>query len=80
MMELGAIGSPIDAASFVLLVVLFRYELSADLDSLAAAVVALAREHRGVDHEQLRADLDVPEHEIDAIRPTILDGGGEDSE
>jgi len=80
MIEIGAIGSPIDAATFVAVLVMLRYEIRADLGKVAAAVVALAREHRGVDHEQLRADLDVPEHEIDAIRPTILDGGGEDSE
>jgi len=80
MIEIGAIGSPIDAATFVAVLVMLRYEIRADLGTLAAAVVALAREHRGVDHEQLRSELEVAEHEVDAVRPTILDGGGEDGE
>lgn len=76
-MELGAVGSPVDAATFVAVLALYRYEARQDLDTLAAGVVALARGDRSVDADVLAADLEVDERDVDAVRPTIVDGGEE---
>ncbi|MFC3476106.1 hypothetical protein [Halobacterium litoreum] len=74
-MELGAVGSPIDVATFVTILVLFRYETAADLGTLSAGVVALAERDPGVDDARLAADLDVDDREVSAVRATACDGG-----
>lgn len=74
-MELGAVGSPIDAATFLAVLVLFRYELAQDVDTLAAGLVATARGDRGVDDELLASELEVDERDVDRVRPTVVDGG-----
>lgn len=73
MIELGAVGSPIDAASFVLLVVLFRYELSTDMDTLGAGVVALAERDPMVLDDRLASELEVDQRDVDAV--LAPDGG-----
>lgn len=75
MMELGAIGSPIDVATFIAVVVLFRYEVARDVETMAAGLVALARGDRGVDHELLASELEVDDRDVDRMRPTVVDGG-----
>lgn len=73
-LDVGLIGSPVDVATFMLVLVTFVYEVSPRQDTLAAAVVALAEEHRAVDDERLRSELEVDERDINAVRPTIADG------
>lgn len=80
LLDLGAVGSPVDVATFVLVLGLIGYEVRPRQATLAAAVVALARQVRPVDHEHLQAELDVPDREIEQLEPTVIaaDGGRDD--
>lgn len=77
MIELGAVGSPVDVATLLALLVVYRYDLRDRLDALAAAVVALARREPGVDADRLQDDLDVDDEAVDAVEPTVVACGGE---
>lgn len=76
MLDLGMVGSPADVATLVVVLVLYRGRLQPAVGTLSAAVVALANNHRDVDHERLQADLDVSDVELNAVRPTVPDGAG----
>jgi hypothetical protein len=69
--DIGWLGSPIDVATFVLVAVILKSRLS----TMAAGVVALAREHQGVDDDQLQEELDVDDDTVESIRTTIVCGG-----
>jgi sugar diacid utilization regulator len=71
---LGLVGSPIDVATFVGLIVMYARQ-SARVDTTAAGLVALAEQERHVDDDRLQDELDVDDREVAAIRPTIVDGG-----
>jgi hypothetical protein len=71
---LGLVGSPIDVATFVGLIVMYARQ-SARVDTTAAGLVALAECERHVDDDRLQDELDVDDREVAAIRPTIVDGG-----
>jgi hypothetical protein len=75
----GWLGSPVDVATFVVVVTLFAYELRPRVRTLAAAVVALARRTDDVDDDRLVAELDVDETEVAALETTIVrkDEGGD---
>jgi hypothetical protein len=70
----GAIGSPVDVATFVVVMAMFVYELRPTQRTLAAGLVALARREQGVDDERLQADLGVDEDDVEAIETTIVRG------
>jgi hypothetical protein len=76
----GWLGSPVDVATFLVVVTLFAYELRPRVRTLAAAVVALARRTDDVDDERLVDELDVDDTEVAALETTIVrkdeDGGG----
>jgi len=76
--DVGWLGSPVDVATFLTVVVMFAYELRPRQQRLGAAVVALAREHLRVDDDRLQEELDVDEREVDSLRTTIVDRGGDD--
>lgn len=71
----GAVGSPADLATLLLVVAKFAHDIDPRLDTISAAVVALASGRRDVDHERLQHDLGVDDVAVDAVRPTIADGG-----
>jgi hypothetical protein len=75
----GWLGSPVDVATFFVVVTLFAYELRPRVRTLAAAVVALARRTDDVDDDRLVAELDVDEKEVAALETTIVrkDEGGD---
>lgn len=76
MFELGAVGSPIDVATFLLVTVVLRYEMRPANTLRSAAIVALARGDP-VDDQLLEADLDVDERDVQKVtqRPLIACGG-----
>ncbi|MFC7226319.1 hypothetical protein N0B31_02805 [Salinirubellus salinus] len=76
--DVGWLGSPVDVGTFVVVVTMFVYELRPRTRKLAAAVVALAREHLRVDADRLQDELDVDESEVKAVRATIVRDGRED--
>jgi len=79
MIDPGAVGSPTDVATFVMVGLLLVARLRPRQSTIAAAVVALAEGRTDVDADRLRDELDVDDTEVDALRPTIV-CGGEDSD
>lgn len=73
MLDLGAVGSPLDAATFVLVLVSLRYRYEPQFRTLAAAVVALARGYR-VNADRLQSDLDVEERDVQGARIVACGG------
>jgi len=69
--DIGWLGSPIDIATFLLVAIVLRSRLS----TMAAGVVALAREHQAVDDDRLQEELDVDDDTVESIRTTIICGG-----
>ena len=70
--DISAVGSPIDVATFIFVLATFVYELRPRSKKQAAAVVGLARQHREVDDDRLQDELDVDEDAVEAIRTTIV--------
>lgn len=77
--DLGTIGSPVDVATFILVLAELIHRIRPKVQTLAAAVVALAEGRDDVDDDRLADELDVQEREVDAVRTTIVrtDGGDE---
>jgi hypothetical protein len=73
--DLGAVGSPVDVATFVMVVVAWLEQRSS-IELLAAGQVALAEGRRDVDHERIRSEHDVDERDVDSLRPTVVTDGG----
>lgn len=73
MLDVGWLGSPVDVATFVVVVATLLYELRPTQELLSAAVVALAEQLPDVDHQQLQSRLDVEDRDVDALRPTLVD-------
>lgn len=71
----GWLGSPLDAATFVVVITMFVYELRPRQQTVAAAVVALAEGRKDVDDDRLRAELGVDDRDVDELRPTIVCDG-----
>lgn len=71
--DIGAVGSVTDIATFILVAFTLRSRLS----TMAAGLVALAREHQAVDDDRLQDELDVDDEAVDAVRTTIIPCGGE---
>jgi hypothetical protein len=71
------VGSLADLGTFVLVVYALRHEIRPHLNTMAAGLVALARNDAGVDDDRLQDELDVDESEVEAVQPTIIACGGE---
>ncbi|WP_148040758.1 hypothetical protein [Halosegnis longus] len=75
MIDAGWLGSPVDVATFFVVLVGFAHGIRPDLDALAAAVVALAREEDGVDGDRVAADLEVSNRDVRQYQHPVTDGG-----
>jgi hypothetical protein len=71
-MDLGAVGSPVDFATFVAVLALLVYRVRPRVATIAAAVVALAERRDDVDDDRLQDELEVDDREVAALRPTIV--------
>lgn len=77
-LDVGWLGSVTDVATLVVVLVSLRYELRPKVETIGAAVVALAEKRRDVDHQHLRAELGIDDVDVDQVRPTIVCGGEAD--
>lgn len=68
----GTIGSPLDAATFVMVFMLLVFRLRPRLATVAAAVVAIAEREPHVDDDRLADELSVDDREVEALRPTVV--------
>lgn len=78
--ELGAVGSPVDFATFVMVLVLLVHRVQPRIETTSAAVVALAEKEDHVDADRLRSELDVDDRDVEALRPKIVTDGGPDGD
>lgn len=78
LVDIGAVGSPTDVATFVLVLVMLVLKFRPRIETLAAAVVALAERRDDVDDDRLRDELDVADREVEALRPRIVYKEGAD--
>lgn len=69
---LGSVGSPIDVATFILVLALLVFRFRPRLATVAAAIVAIAEREPHVDDDRLADELGVDEREVEAVRPTIV--------
>jgi len=72
MIDVGWLGSPVDVATFVVVLAMLVFRLRPRVETVAAAVVALAECRDDVDDDRLRDDLDVDDRAVDALRPRIV--------
>ena len=72
MIGAGAVGSPIDVATFCAVIALL-YRVTKSQMVGHAATTAVAEEVDGVDEDRVRADLDVEERHSDQY--LVADGG-----
>jgi hypothetical protein len=75
---LGLVGSPVDVATLVVVLFVYRARVVDDLDTIAAALVLLAKRDRAVSDERLADELDVEEDDLDDVRPVMAHGPKED--
>lgn len=75
-MEVGAVGSPVDVATFVAVALLLVARVRPRVATVAAAVVALAEGRSDVDDVQLADRLDVDDVEVERLRPLAHRSGG----
>jgi hypothetical protein len=68
----GAVGSPVDVATLVVVLVLVILRIRPRVETLAAAVVALAERRDDVDDDRLRDELEVDDKEVESLRPRIV--------
>jgi len=66
------VGSLTDLATLVVVLVHLGLRVRPRLATIGAAVVALAAEHKDVDDDRLRSELDVDEREVESLRTTIV--------
>lgn len=74
MIDVGWLGSPVDAATFVVVFVAIVKDLRPRLEDNEAATVANARHTPGVDADHVQKDLDVVDRDADAYE-VATDGG-----
>lgn len=75
----GAVGSPVDVATLVVVLVLMILRIRPRVETLAAAVVALAERRDDVDDDRLREELDVDDREVESLRPRIVYREGDET-
>lgn len=77
MLDVGAVGSPVDVATLVVVVVQLGIVIRSRVDDLSAATVALARGRDDIDDERIQADLDVADRDVaQYVRERIVACGG----
>jgi len=79
LLDVGWLGSAVDVATFIVVVMTYVHEVRPRVDKTAAGVVALAHQVRGVDADRLASDLDVEDRDIRALEPTVIRDGREQS-
>lgn len=72
-LDLGAVGSPVDVATFVLVLAMLVFRLRPRVQLVAAGVVALARGRDDVDDDHLAYELDVDERAVEMLTPKVID-------
>lgn len=72
LVDVGWLGSPVDVATFFVVLYGLRHRLAPRLDTVAAGVVALAEGETHVDDDRLADELDVSDREVDALRPRVI--------
>jgi hypothetical protein len=72
LIDVGWLGSPVDVATFVVVLAMLVFRLRPRVETVAAAVVALAERRDDVDDDRLRADLEVDDRDVDALRTRIV--------
>ncbi|WP_251329575.1 hypothetical protein [Haloplanus pelagicus] len=72
MIDVGWLGSPVDVATFIVVLAMLMFRLRPRVETIAAAVVALAERRDDVDDDRLRSDLDVDDRDVDALRTRIV--------
>lgn len=79
MMEVGAIGSPVDVATFLAVMGHLVLRIRPRVATLAAGLVALAEGRDDVDDVRLAKKLDVDDRAVESLRPVVHrdDNGGE---
>lgn len=77
LIDVGWLGSPVDVATFVVVVTMFVYRYRPRLETVAAAVVALAEQRNDVDDDRLQSELEVDRRDVEALRPRIVEGNDE---
>jgi len=70
--DVGWLGSAVDIGTFIMVLAMLVFRLRPRLETVSAAVVALADGRDDVDADRLRDDLDVDDREVDALRPRIV--------
>ena len=70
---IGILGSVTDLATF-LAVLIGIHRLRDTVDTLAAGVVAVAREHHRVDDDSLQSELDIEDRDVAALQQPVPDG------
>lgn len=65
------VGSPVDVATLVVVLVELGYRVRPRITTVAAAVVALAEGRDDVDDDRLASELDVEDREIESVKTTF---------
>ncbi|MFD1632281.1 hypothetical protein ACOZ4L_05750 [Haloplanus ruber] len=74
----GMVGSPVDIATFVLVLAMVVFRLRPRVQLTAAGVVALARGRDDVDDDRLMHELDVDEQAVEMLKPEVIYKEGDD--
>jgi hypothetical protein len=79
LIDVGWLGSPVDVATFLVVLAELMYRIRPRVETVAAAVVALAERRDDVDDDRLRSDLEVDDRDVDALRTRIVYRDGDES-
>jgi len=71
-LDVGAVGSPVDVATFVLVLAMLVFQIRPKVQLAAAGVVALARGRDDVDDDRLMHELDVDESAVEMLKPEVI--------
>lgn len=71
-LDVGWLGSPVDVATFIVVLAELVYRVRPRVATLAAGLVAVAEGRDDVDDDRLRDELDVDDSAVDALRPRIV--------
>jgi hypothetical protein len=79
--DVGWLGSPVDVGTFIIVLAMLVFRLRPRVETIAAAVVALAERRDDVDDDRLQSELEVDRRDVEALRPRIVkaDGGDKDA-
>ncbi len=77
LVDVGWLGSPVDVATFVIVLTMLVFRLRPRLETVAAGLVALAECRDDVDDDRLRDELDVDDSAVESLRPRVVYRDGE---